>query len=259
MQNCNLHFDDIINAQRTEENAKILVNCFHDSFERNKAVALEILKFFPCQATKLNNEETVQKTLEFTLELTRSVKPPDSISAGYFIKYLSLAPDLSKLQLLEILLQELQFQKSQAEMDLGAASLKTPMYGVLYCIRLLVLELDLEGSMMRNLFNICMSISDIIAPVLKSDSPEGFVLEDCQATKVTAQILLLCSWRTSKEISLILGHLSQNPELMKEISDLFVNQLSEIKHRGAFEQAFIGNTYTGCRAPTSSGFLEIRT
>ena len=191
--------------------------------------------------TKLNNEETVQKTLEFTLELTRSVKPPDSISAGYFIKYLSLAPTLSKVQLLEILLQELQFQKSQAQVDLGAASLKTPMYGVLYCIRLLVLELDLEGSMMRNLFNICMSISDIIAPVLKSDSPEGFVLEDCQATKVTAQILLLCSWRTSKEISLILGHLSQNPDIMKEISDQFVNQLSEIKHRGAFEQAFIGN------------------
>ena len=110
--------------------------------------------------------------------------------------------------------------------------------------------------MTKNLFDLCMTISDIIAPVLKSDSPEGFVFEDGQATKVTAQILLLCAWRTSKEISLILGHLSQNPELMKEISDLFVNQLSEIKHRGAFEQAFIGNTYTYAGCPNKFRVLR---
>ena len=112
------------------------------------------------------------------------------------------------------------------------------MYGLLYCIRSLVLELDLDLPM--RLFDLCMEISNIIAPVLKSDSPEGFLLEDHSSkSKVTAQILLLCAWRTSKEISLILG-LIKNSQLIDPISDHFIEQLCEIKHRGAFEQAFIG-------------------
>ena len=73
---------------------------------------------------------------------------------------------------------------------------------------------------------------------LESNSPEGFTNDQ----NLSAQLLLLCCWRTSKEISLILGQICPllNEENLLETSQFFVNQLANIKHRGAFEQSFIG-------------------
>ena len=105
LQDCILHFDEFINNQKTAENAQILQNCFHDSFEHNKFLALQILKTFPIEATKLNEDSVFRNLLEFTINLTRSVKPPDSISAGYFIKYLLISPIVDNNELLEKLLR----------------------------------------------------------------------------------------------------------------------------------------------------------
>jgi len=76
-------------------------------------------------------------------------------------------------------------------------------------------------------------------------------------TKVTAQMILLCSWRTVKEISLLLGELSEscpirpknapsddsgilNEETLHLIGNHFLTLMEETKHRGAFEQAAVG-------------------
>ena len=68
---------------------------------------------------------------------------------------------------------------------------------------------------------------------------------------VSSQLLLLCAWRTSKEISLLLGQdlipLLQDADdtaTIIKISEFFKKQLAEIKHRGAFEQAYIGFCHT---------------
>lgn len=66
--------------------------------------------------------------------------------------------------------------------------------------------------------------------------------------------ILLCAWRTVKEVSLILGDVCLKAPIKSEISmvglitqdqifsigDRFVLLLSQLKHRGAFEQAFVG-------------------
>jgi thyroid adenoma-associated protein len=72
------------------------------------------------------------------------------------------------------------------------------------------------------------------------------------ASKVTAQMVLLCAWRTVKEVSLTLGDLAAKApayeadqylldyDQLFQIGVHFTSLLSETKHRGAFEQAYVG-------------------
>lgn len=77
---------------------------------------------------------------------------------------------------------------------------------------------------------------------------------DADELKTTSQMILLCAWRTVKEVSLFLGdivlilpiHSIKSPQgliTVDEILDIgshFQELLSETKHRGAFEQAYVG-------------------
>jgi len=92
-------------------------------------------------------------------------------------------------------------------------------------------------------------ISDITLP----DEFENISMaEDDSTRKVTAQMVLLCAWRTVKEVSLTLGDLAAKApasetdqyllsyEQLFQIGEHFTNLLCETKHRGAFEQAYVG-------------------
>ncbi|XP_048392441.2 thyroid adenoma-associated protein isoform X2 [Stegostoma tigrinum] len=76
-----------------------------------------------------------------------------------------------------------------------------------------------------------------------------------QSCHVTAQMVLVCCWRSMKEVSLLLGFLCQNlplqstPDLkdgllmlhqVGEIGEHFKCQLLQSRHRGAFELAYVG-------------------
>lgn len=86
LQDITLHMNDHVRDLKTQETAEKLIQCFHDSFENNKNIALEILKTFPDDVTRLKDADYVKGFLEMTLQLTRSHKPPDSISAGCHVK-----------------------------------------------------------------------------------------------------------------------------------------------------------------------------
>ena len=88
------YLDEFIKELKNEDIAKIFTNCLNDSYENNKILALDILKTF--QLEMLENEEYFGQYLEKILEMSRSHKPPDSVSAGYHVKFLSL----SKVRLL---------------------------------------------------------------------------------------------------------------------------------------------------------------
>ncbi|GFY54930.1 thyroid adenoma-associated protein homolog [Trichonephila inaurata madagascariensis] len=82
------------------------------------------------------------------------------------------------------------------------------------------------------------------------------VLDMVKTHAVTAQILLLCCWRTHKEISLLFGEISDKVPVKNssqinnsgilditqvlDIGEYFMRQMTLVKHKGAFEQAFIG-------------------
>ena len=117
------------------------------------------------------------------------------------------------------------------KVNLGDAAIFSPMYGILFCIRSVIGDKNPGPQIIRELFNKCLEISELIAPILNSESPEGYLGNSGKETKVTAQILLLCSWRTSKEISLIFGQICQfaPDSILEETSKCFTKQLGEVK------------------------------
>ena len=72
---------------KTEREFKILLIQFHDSYEHNKQVTLNILKKFPLKVTRLDEDTMIQNLMDQIWNLTKSHKPPDSITAGYIAKY----------------------------------------------------------------------------------------------------------------------------------------------------------------------------
>ncbi|XP_017474797.1 PREDICTED: thyroid adenoma-associated protein homolog isoform X1 [Rhagoletis zephyria] len=142
---------------------------------------------------------------------------------------------------------------------------------------------------------LCKELTTVVAPVVNSSSPEGHLPNDfsklppeygeelivdekdganCKILssklakidlsniKTTPQMVLLCAWRTVKEVSLILGEIVlRSPlqlsklteqflitkEQLLEIGEHFKQLLAETKHRGAFEQAYVGFSKLCCR------------
>lgn len=139
----------------------------------------------------------------------------------------------------------------------------------------------------ERLIELCKNLTEVVGPIVNSSSPEGHLPNDFsnvsnflpneidstdpdglpnkilssqyrqndnnECLSTTPQMLLLCSWRTVKEVSLLLGDLTLNASIVADsnhgvitideilkIGNHFHILLSETKHRGAFEQAFVG-------------------
>ena len=140
---------------------------------------------------------------------------------------------MKREDLLSTLIKELHDQSDSAKVNLGDAAMFTPMYGTLFCIRSVIGDQDPGPLVIEELFKKCLEISELIAPILNSDSPEGYLGIE---TKCSAQILLLCTWRTSKEISLLFGQICQFApnHLLCEMSKFFTKQLGEVKVSATF-------------------------
>ncbi|XP_018794647.1 PREDICTED: thyroid adenoma-associated protein homolog [Bactrocera latifrons] len=191
------------------------------------------------------------------------------------------------------LLQELKAGLKLAKESLLQAAKLNPLYGVLFAVRriLQLLEFDrLEVEIpwriiIAELIVLCKELTTVVSPVVNSSSPEGHLPNDFSQlpaeygeeltnpdantkilsaklakadlsnVKTTPQMVLLCAWRTVKEVSLILGkivlesriQLSKfteqfliTKEQLLEIGEHFKQLLAETKHRGAFEQAYVG-------------------
>uniref|UniRef100_A0A1B0G450 tRNA (32-2'-O)-methyltransferase regulator THADA n=1 Tax=Glossina morsitans morsitans TaxID=37546 RepID=A0A1B0G450_GLOMM len=150
--------------------------------------------------------------------------------------------------------------------------------------------------LVAELIMFCKELTMVVAPIINNSSPEGLLpndlsafneeligqedSEECEsksahkilspkarnidlcAVKTTSQMVLLCAWRSIKEVSLILGEIVMcspiqfnksteqfliTKEQILEIGEHFKLLLSETKHRGAFEQAYVGFSKLCCR------------
>ncbi|XP_068140023.1 tRNA (32-2'-O)-methyltransferase regulator THADA [Drosophila tropicalis] len=173
-----------------------------------------------------------------------------------------------------------------AQQNLAEAAKMNPLYGLLCASRHLIMQLNMDKlaqelkwrQYIYELLDLCMTIIKVVLPIVSSSSPEGYLpasqydkIKDMENANVlrrrlgaktvqqlhtTPQMVLLCGWRSVKEIALILGELVQRAPLELENSDSFLLEksqlsaigdhflmlLSETKHRGAFEQAYVGFT-----------------
>lgn len=169
-----------------------------------------------------------------------------------------------------------------ANVSLMQAARSNSLFGSILCIRHLLGRVDFakiteqkEIANWRSFFERFISkwrqVTNVVASVVNSSAPEGHLPVDlndeshfvstndepnCFQIKLTPQIILLCAWRSVRESSLLMGNIAlrtpvktpQNPNglievnAMLQISLHFQHLLAVTKHRGAFEQTFVGFT-----------------
>lgn len=281
----------------TKTNAlKLLGVILADTYEENKAMATSILVLFPTNVLDLDVNKNLFKLFQSGCVLASSIHPSECISAAYLLELCckfyskdcqnalktsgSDAESLDIIDAVALLKVQLEREAKVAELDILEAASSGPMHGSLSCIRHLLQlvpdfrKLDRLSSwqkLLRDLINLCFKVNDIVTPVVNSSSPEGHLPMDfnqgsdllkakpAPASKVTAQMVLLCSWRTVKEVSLLLGRLSDCCPILPDKNGLLSEDqilaigvhlttlLEETKHRGAFEQAYVGFSLLAAR------------
>lgn len=169
-----------------------------------------------------------------------------------------------------------------AKISLMQAARSNSLFGSLLCIRHLFGRVDFAKisepkdienwrSFFERFIPKWRDVTNVVASVVNSSAPEGHLPANLNdeshfvpmndepngfQIKLTPQIILLCAWRSVRESSLLLGDIalrtpvitSNSPNglitvnSMLQISLHFQHLLAVTKHRGAFEQTFVGFT-----------------
>ncbi|XP_039498616.1 thyroid adenoma-associated protein homolog isoform X1 [Drosophila santomea] len=274
---------------------KALMACLGDSYEHNKVLAAQLLETFQSHSLFKPNE-MIQLLLSLrpsdsatgAFQLQVYCKGNIAESALPTPTHGDTIREPLTFRALQWCLQHLREGLCLAQLDLGEAAKLNPLYGLLFASRHLLQQLKLKEvaqepgwrQYIEELVTICLAVSSVVLPVVSSASPEGHLPETCdqetdqpltnvldrqmtreelQQVRTTPQMILLCAWRSSKEVCLILGELVQRAPLEEEeqqrqgdfllscaqleaIGEHFLQLLAETKHRGAFEQAYVGFT-----------------
>ncbi|VDH97201.1 Hypothetical predicted protein [Mytilus galloprovincialis] len=176
------------------------------------------------------------------------------------------------LHLLTWLMKYLKYQIKMADQSLMSAACSKPLYPTLHSIRYVIQDVNFKlilssdipfwKTIVAELINGCLQISQIVSPVVQNSSPEGNIPSEVMgnitqtAEGLMPEYLTVCCWRSIKEVSLLLGLLCTNVpvkntgdqdsgslmtcEQIDEIGSYFKTQLLESIHRGAFELAYAG-------------------
>uniref|UniRef100_A0A8C2NNL5 tRNA (32-2'-O)-methyltransferase regulator THADA n=1 Tax=Capra hircus TaxID=9925 RepID=A0A8C2NNL5_CAPHI len=189
------------------------------------------------------------------------------------------------LIVIKCLLEKLEEEVSRAENSLLQAAASFPMYGRVHCITGALRRLSSPEGLIPNDTDAGHRLHRILNEIQPRDTNDyfsrakilkecgSFDLEDLSASvpnidtsaeikgkegktcDVTAQMVLVCCWRSMKEVALLLGSLCQllpmrsvpeppdgllTVQQVKEIGDYFKQHLLQSRHRGAFELAYTG-------------------
>ncbi|CAG9101576.1 unnamed protein product [Plutella xylostella] len=140
-----------------------------------------------------------------------------------------------------------------------APLIRNPKLSLRSKVRLAISSSQQWSALVADVISTCMRVTECAAPIVNNSSPEGHLPMDSGVKlgsgsgQVTAQMVLLCAWRSVKEVSLLLGSISSRLTIEGESRDSTVTHaqvvgigrhlttlLAETKHRGAFEQAYVG-------------------
>ncbi|KAH8421316.1 hypothetical protein KR009_001752, partial [Drosophila setifemur] len=282
-----------------------LEHCLGDSYEHNKLLAARLLERLQTRS-RLRPEGIMELLLSlrppdsatgaFQLQVYCRVREVEWELPKIENGAITMEPRIYRA--LRWCLEHLQDGLALARRDLAEAAKLNPLYGLLFASRHLLQQLKIEElakeplwrKVIGDVVTTCLEVSSVVLPVVSSASPEGHLpatrdqetdqpltnvlsrrlaSEQLQQVRTTPQMVLLCAWRSIKEVSLILGELVQRATLQEEqqeeeqkeeqeeeeqkeylissqqleqIGELFLLLLAETKHRGAFEQAYVGFT-----------------
>ncbi|KAL8624379.1 hypothetical protein ACOMHN_012779 [Nucella lapillus] len=245
----------------------------------------EALKSTDAELTQLVSEMTTMMTVTATVD-----EGGDVASSA-------------ELRLLQSLLTLLAQQVSVAQTSLILAAASRPMYPTLHCIRCVLDGISYKSlkeeerqpwaKFVNCLLHVCLKVAEVVSPVVQNSSPEGNIPDEAilgpglkfdlglmaqveesrQTVARMPEYLVVCCWRSIKEVSLLLGHLCLHvpvtqpsvgsPGLlsfhqMEEVGAYFKQQLMESLHRGAFELAYAGFIML-CQRLWKSPWSELQT
>ncbi|KRT82581.1 hypothetical protein AMK59_4444, partial [Oryctes borbonicus] len=260
-----------------------LLEVLCDSYESNIAMAYDILTKLPPTAFEfLQSKERIRSHILQTITLASAIKPTSATAAGYMLPIFLMSPYAREI-ILDITQQQIDFGDiyvltvvlfiyliekgvELAKKNILEAVSRTPVYGYILCIRHLIGKRNFSSCehweyLVTKLVTTCKVVDEIVSPIVNNSSPEGYMPMDSEVIGsdktgeiVTSQMVLVYAWRTTKEVSLLLGELTLNvpdvynktgepfltSDIMNTISEHFLNLFLETKHRGAYEQAYLG-------------------
>ncbi|XP_044736983.1 thyroid adenoma-associated protein homolog [Chrysoperla carnea] len=280
-----------------------LIDCLYDGYEYNKQLALNILIGIriPLECVLSSFSVTMDEMIDACMKLATSKKPADCITAAYLIHLILNYPesacnvlksrtnsdiDCPYYLTIRLLIDQLQNDILVAKQNIVTAAGTAPLYGCIFIIRYLYLQVINKNlssdqiwiGIIKEVIDLCFEISDLVLPIVNSQSPEGYFPEieastadNCASilnVTVTPQMVLLCAWRSVKEISLLYGDIvfyskiincknyntgqtvadtgigsgTITEDQVMQIGNYFISVLATTKHRGAFEQTYVGFT-----------------
>lgn len=248
--------------------------CITDTtIEQNKEFIMKILNI--CPDTHLKSMAIVPMELKSIEKLLINRKSKLSINGTNFLEYyLNVNKYFQNIYEIIIWCEKLLNNCFEiAKISIMNASKNYPIYGILYCMKYFLMKLNFQKlsqleleqwkSFLKRFISTCINVTEIFGVIVKNSSPEGYMPsnnnyddDDDEDTNIEnnnysnnrkiPQLLLICSWRTIKEISLIFGHLTLNAgnlltnDIIINLGNYFQQMLIETKHRGAFELTYIG-------------------
>jgi len=161
--------------------------------------------------------------------------------------------------------------------SLTEVSSQRPMYGIIRCIQMILNSTDdfckkpePYKVFIAKLLDLYLKFDEVLFPVLGAPAPEGFLpgLPDSSEENtlvirsLAAQMLLVCSWRSMRDIGLTLADMcvlfplegeKQNSkkcspcngyilsfDQVSQIGEHLLYLMRNLMHRGVFEQIFLG-------------------
>ena len=268
-------------------NLERLLSVLKDTYESHCRMALDSLLILKDRLLLWLGDSNYSLILDEMFSLMLSPVSVHSISASYYLrllftidpnrlhdsirkKYPQITPDLYTkenlapiqidclLVLMELL--ALQLSASQDQWD----PIRNSFYPILRCIRRLLLDensvVSCPTSILQYSFDkltlMCTRVLAITGPIVCSSSPEGLLqppdtrVDEVDVLPSDSRALLLCSWQSLKEISLLYSEIVEliipttlslsDSVIMDRVYEFFLNYLMEARHRGAFELTYSG-------------------
>lgn len=252
-----------------------------DTYAVNREAASEILK--GCRRFYVNPKLVFDNLDDLGCMLT-TFRPNDTMTAAQYLIFCSntkshFDSNIDAVAWCEKLLDE---GLNIAQQSLIQMARYNSLYGLVLGIRQLLgctdfrrivdpAEISKWRAFFQRMINRSRKLTDVVAPIVNSSAPEGHLpinlndesyyissknqdISQLNSIKVTAQMILVCSWRIVRETALLLGEIANRIPITKTEDDygfITINQmlemcrhfqllLTETKHRGAFEQSFLG-------------------
>ncbi|XP_050296471.1 uncharacterized protein LOC126736248 isoform X2 [Anthonomus grandis grandis] len=168
------------------------------------------------------------------------------------------------LDMIVVLTRKLLDKSEEIKMD-NVSVTQMAVYGLILSVRHMLENRDMGShndsykTVFSHLVSNCFKISEKIMPVVCNPSPEGYLPDNVEEIGICdndespkSQRFLVYAWRTMKEMTLLLAELVKQSiklenqlqmlpqETLKEIGEFFVNVFVQSRHRGVFEQAYVG-------------------